>query len=60
MNDNELIEALALCISGEVECRGCKISKLCTKSGYGVWDIILPLVKRQQAEIERLREIIKE
>lgn len=58
MTDEQIIQAVDLCANGQEDCRKCPLHSVysanCIKR---LMNITLDLIKRQQAEIERLKEI---
>lgn len=56
MTDNEIIETLERCMSATTGCKGCPLNGLATDCTI-LDRATLDLIKRQQAEIERLKEI---
>ena len=57
MTDNEIIKGLECC--GRESCNGCPYNKNCHQGNPMIGDA-LDLIKRQQEEIERLKEFIVE
>lgn len=55
MTDNEIIKALECCSSDDANCDDCPANKYCTNDDFCLTGAILDLIKRQQAEIERLK-----
>jgi hypothetical protein len=53
MTDNEIIKALGCCSNAE-PCENCPYQKQCDETDLA--EIALDLIKRQQAEIERLKK----
>lgn len=63
MTDEQIVKALECCVSrtGCDACRGCPFNedKLCDKDRFALEKHSLALIKRQQAEIDHLREATK-
>ena len=67
MTDNEIIKALECCLSSNDlmacwKCPAVKLNICCdgsTKISNGIVNSVLDLINRQQAEIERLRNTVK-
>ena len=55
MTDNEIIKALECCSSDDANCDDCPANKYCTNDDFCLTGAILDLIKRQKAEIERLK-----
>ena len=66
MTDNEIIKALECLISKAGHenhrcCKGCVYEKQCkTECGANIVEYALDLIKRQKAEIESLKEALKD
>ena len=60
LTDAEIAQAAKSCINGEAECRGCAIRILCNQTGYGVSEVLLSVIERQQSELERIRKEAKD
>ena len=61
MTDEQIIEALECCVRYEnhMACRGCPFSEsgICEEDGLALQKHSLALIKRQQAEIEKLKKV---
>ncbi|MBO5037729.1 MAG: hypothetical protein J6D42_11705 [Clostridia bacterium] len=60
LTDNEIIKALECCKGADTGCWECKLSDSCKFTVQDIMQNALDLINRQKAEIERLRELIKE
>ena len=56
MGDNDIVKALECCSTGKSsDCEDCPFKKRCYDEGKEILEEAIALIKRQQAEIERLQ-----
>ena len=54
--DDEIVRALECCSQSDSACENCPANGICDDDSYCFTGAILDLIKRQQAEIERLKD----
>ena len=56
MTDEQIVKALECCSQSDSACENCPANGICDNDSYCFTGAILDLIKRQQAEIEKLED----